>query len=159
MTAFTAGTYFAKPSEVNKKWYIVDAQDLVLGRLSSEVAKILRGKHKPQFTAHIDCGDNVIIINAEKVHLTGKKLTDKIFFWHSGHPGGIKETRARDIINGKTPEKLIQHSVHGMFKHHSPLAYKILSKLYIYKGAEHPHQAQSPIIVDIASRNRKNIVS
>jgi large subunit ribosomal protein L13 len=156
MTAFTAGTYFAKPSEVNKKWYIVDAQDLVLGRLSSEVAKILRGKHKPQFTAHIDCGDNVIIINAEKVHLTGKKLTDKIFFWHSGHPGGIKDRTIKQIMVGGYPERVLEKAIERMMPKESPLARKQLKCLHVYASNTHPHEAQQPITLNIADKNPKN---
>jgi large subunit ribosomal protein L13 len=148
-------TYSAKPSEVEKKWHLIDAKDLVLGRLSTIVAKILRGKHKPMFTKHIDCGDNVVIINADKVHLTGKKISDKNYFWHTGHPGGIKSRTAGQIMKGEFPERVLQKSIERMIAR-TPLGRDQLRKLYIYKGDQHPHQAQKPEILDIAKMNPKN---
>jgi large subunit ribosomal protein L13 len=148
-------TYSAKTAEVQKKWLIVDATDLVLGRLSTIVAKILRGKHKPMFTPHIDCGDNVIIINAEKVYLTGKKLAEKQYYWHTGYPGGIKSRTAEKIMEGKFPERILQSAIERMIGR-TPLGRDQLRKLHIYKGSEHPHQAQKPETLDIASLNPKN---
>jgi large subunit ribosomal protein L13 len=149
------GTYSAKPAEVTKKWYIIDAENLVVGRLSSIVAKILRGKHKPMFTKHIDCGDNVIIINAEKVHLTGNKMANKNYYWHTGHPGGIKSRTAKQLIEGKFPERVLQNSIERMIAR-TPLGRDQIRKLHIYKGNEHPHQAQKPEVLDVASMNSKN---
>jgi large subunit ribosomal protein L13 len=148
-------TYSAKNTDVQKKWLIIDATDLVLGRLSTIVAKILRGKHKPIFTPHIDCGDNVIIINAEKIHLTGKKLAEKTYFWHTGYPGGIKSRTAAKIMEGKFPERILQSSIERMIGR-TPLGRDQLRKLHIYQGDSHPHQAQKPEILDIASLNPKN---
>lgn len=149
------GTYSAKPSEVQKKWWIIDAENLVLGRVSSIIAKILRGKHKPMFTTHIDCGDNVIVINAEKIHLTGKKLADKNYYWHTGHPGGIKHRTADQVMKGKFPERILQSSIERMIAR-TPLGRDQLRKLHIYCGANHPHQGQKPEVLDIASMNPKN---
>ncbi len=149
------GTYSAKPADVEKKWWIIDAENLVLGRLSSIVAKILRGKHKPIFTPHIDCGDNVIIINADKIHLTGKKLAEKIYYWHTGYPGGIKHRTADQVMKGNFPERVLQSSIERMISR-TPLGRDQLRKLYIYKGAEHPHQGQKPVVYDVASLNPKN---
>lgn len=148
-------TYSAKSSEVEKKWFIVDAEGLVLGRMSAEIATILRGKHKPTYTPHIDCGDNVIVINAEKVAFTGKKLTNKIFYWHTGYPGGIKERTMAQILDGKTPEKIVQNAIRRMLPS-GVLARDQLRNLKVYAGSEHPHEAQKPEVLDIASRNRKN---
>ena len=149
------GTYSAKPSEVQRKWLVIDAKDLVLGRLATIVAKILRGKHKPIFTPHIDCGDNVIIINAEKVALTGKKYAEKKYYWHTGYPGGIKERNARQIIEGNHPERVLKSAIERMITR-SPLGRDQLRKLYIYKGTEHPHAAQKPEVFDVAKLNPKN---
>lgn len=148
-------TYSAKPSEVQKKWYLIDAKDLVLGRLATIVAKILRGKHKPMFTKHIDCGDNVIIVNADKIHLTGKKITDKNYYWHTGHPGGIKHRTAGQLIKGEFPERVLQKAIERMIAR-TPLGRDQLRKLYIYKGENHPHQGQNPEIMDISKLNPKN---
>lgn len=149
------GTYSAKPSEITRKWFVIDAENLVLGRLSSIVAKILRGKHKPVFTPHIDCGDNVIIINAEKVHLTGKKFAKKDYYWHTGYPGGIKHRTAGQVIQGNFPERILKSSIERMISR-TPLGRDQLRKLYIYKGSEHPHQGQNPEVFDVASLNPKN---
>jgi large subunit ribosomal protein L13 len=148
-------TLSIKPSEVKKKWILIDAQDLVLGRLASLVANRLRGKHKASYTPHVDCGDNVVIINAEKVHLTGDKLTQKKFFWHTGYAGGIKERTIGQIIKGKHPERVVQKAVERMVPR-GPLGRRIMGNLKVYAGAEHPHAAQNPEILDVASLNRKN---
>ncbi|MBX3458111.1 MAG: 50S ribosomal protein L13 [Candidatus Paracaedibacteraceae bacterium] len=151
-------TLSIKPSEVKKKWILIDAQDLVLGRLASLVANRLRGKHKASYTPHVDCGDNVIIINAEKVHLTGDKLAQKKFFWHTGYAGGIKERTIGQIITGKHPERVIQKAVERMVPR-GPLGRQIMSNLRVYAGSEHPHAAQNPEVLDIAAMNRKNVRS
>ena len=148
-------TYVAKPSEITRKWWLIDAENLVVGRLSAIVANIIRGKHKASFTPNIDCGDCVVIVNAEKVKFTGKKYANKKYYWHTGHPGGIKERTAREIIEGKFPERIIENSVSRMISR-GPLQRDIMTKLYIYKGPEHKHQAQNPQKLDIASFNRKN---
>lgn len=148
-------TYSASPSDVNKKWYVIDATDLVLGRLASEIAMILRGKRKPMYTPNIDCGDNVIVINAEKIHLTGKKVTDKQYFWHTGYPGGIKERTPKDVFAGKFPERIIETAVQRMITR-SPLGRAQMRKLYIYSGSNHPHQGQQPEVFDFGKINRKN---
>lgn len=148
-------TLSIKPSEVKKKWILIDAQDLILGRLASLVANRLRGKHKASYTPHVDCGDNVIIINAEKVHLTGDKLAQKKFFWHTGYAGGIKERTIGQIITGKHPERVIQKAVERMVPR-GPLGRQIMSNLRVYAGSEHPHAAQNPEVLDIAAMNRKN---
>jgi large subunit ribosomal protein L13 len=148
-------TLSIKPSEVKKKWILIDAQDLVLGRLASLVANRLRGKHKASYTPHVDCGDNIIIINAEKVHLTGDKLAQKKFFWHTGYAGGIKERTIGQIITGKHPERVIQKAVERMVPR-GPLGRQIMGNLRVYAGSEHPHAAQNPEVLDIAAMNRKN---
>lgn len=148
-------TYSAKPAEVEKKWLLVDAEGVVLGRLASIVAMRLRGKHKPTFTPHVDCGDNVIVVNAEKVKLTGKKLADKIYYRHTGHPGGIKEVRAGEILEGKHPERVIAKAVERMISR-NPLGRKQMKNLRVYAGAEHPHDGQSPEVLDVAAMNPKN---
>jgi large subunit ribosomal protein L13 len=149
-------TYSAKPSEVNKKWLLIDAEGVVLGRLASEVAKILRGKHKPTFTPHIDTGDNVVIINAEKVKLTGKKLTDKIYYRHTGHPGGVKSATPEFIFNSAHPTRVFKKAVERMLPKESPLARDQFAKLHVYAGTEHPHAGQKPEVYDFASKNPKN---
>ena len=148
-------TYSAKPADITRKWFIIDAENLVLGRASVIIADILRGKHKAIFTPHMDCGDNVIVINAEKISLTGKKLKNKIHYWHTGYPGGIKQRTASQIIEGKFPERLLRLSIERMISR-NPLGRKVLKKLHIFKGSEHPHQAQKPEVLDIAAMNRKN---
>ena len=131
------------PKDVNKKWLLIDAEDVVLGRLASNVSKILRGKHKANYTPHVDCGDNVIIINAEKVKLTGNKLSDKKYFWHTGYPGGIKETTAKKIIEGKNPDKIIRLAVQRMIPK-GPLGRQQISNMKVYCGESHPHDSQAP---------------
>ena len=148
-------TYSAKPSQVEKNWYVIDADGLVLGRLASQIALRLRGKHKPMFTPHIDCGDNIIVINAEKVALTGNKRTDKVYHWHTGYPGGIKSRTADKALDGKHPERVVIKAVERMITR-SSLGRQQMRKLHVYAGGEHPHQAQSPEVLDIAAMNSKN---
>lgn len=138
-------SYIAKPAEVERKWYVIDAEGQTLGRLSTQVATILRGKHKPTYTPHVDTGDHVIIINAEKVVLTGKKLDQKKFRWHTGYLGGLKERSYRDMMQ-KQPEKVLMHSVKGMLPKNS-LGRQMLKKLRVYAGPEHGHQAQMPEVL------------
>lgn len=148
-------TYVAKPSDIEHKWWVIDGEDLVVGRLSSIVANLLRGKHKPSFTPNFDCGDHVVIINAEKVKFTGKKLTDKKYYWHTGHPGGIKERTAKQILQGKFPDRIIRSAVERMISK-GPLQRDIMTKLHIYSGPDHKHQGQQPETLDIGAKNRKN---
>jgi large subunit ribosomal protein L13 len=148
-------TYTAKPSEIEKKWVLIDAEGLVLGRLASIVAKILRGKHKPTFTPHMDCGDNVIIINAEKVKLTGNKRNQKTYYWHTGYPGGIKSRTADKLLDGAHPERVITKAIQRMITR-NPLGRQQMSNLRVYAGTEHPHEAQQPETLDVAAMNPKN---
>lgn len=148
-------TYVMKPAEVEKKWVLIDADGVVLGRLAAEIAKILRGKHRASFTPHVDCGDNVIVINAEKVKLTGNKLQDKKFYWHTNHPGGIKERAVGQILGGKYPERVLTKAVERMVPR-GPLGRRQMKNLRVYAGAMHPHEAQQPAVLDIAKRNAKN---
>ncbi len=148
-------TYNA-PADVENKWIVIDATNVVVGRLASYVAKRLRGKHRADFTPHIDTGDHVIVINAEKARFTGNKLRDKTYFRHTGYPGGIKETTAGKILSGRFPERAIELAVKRMMPGESPLAKQQYSKLRVYTGAEHPHEAQKPETVDYASMNTKN---
>lgn len=151
-------TYSMKASEINKKWLIIDATNLVLGRLAAEAAMILSGKRKAAYTPSQDCGDNIIIINADKIHLTGNKhaLKDgKIYYRHTGYFGGIKETTAGKILAGKHPQRVIEKAVERMLGE-GPMGRQRLSNLYVYAGDSHPHQAQKPILFDFASMNRKN---
>ncbi len=140
-------TFMAKPHEVERKWYVVDASGKTLGRLASEVAKILRGKHKPIYTPHVDTGDHVIIINAEKVHLTGKKLDQKVYRRHSGYPGGLKEIKYRELMQTK-PEFVVYEAVRGMLPHNR-LGRKMIKKLRVYAGPNHNHEAQKPEVLEI----------
>ena len=148
-------TYSAKPSEIEKKWWIIDAEGLVLGRLATIVAMYLRGKHKPTFTPHMDCGDNIIIVNAEKVRLTGSKRTAKTYYWHTGYPGGIKSRTADKILDGNHPERVIQKAVQRMITR-GPLGRVQMGNLKVYGGSEHPHEAQQPETLDVAAMNAKN---
>ena len=148
-------TYTAKPADIDKKWIIIDAEGVVLGRLASIIAMRLRGKHKATFTPHMDMGDNVIVINADLVQMTGKKRDDKIYYHHTGHPGGIKQRSARDILEGKFPERVLTKAVQRMLPG-GPLSRRQMTNLRIYAGAEHPHEAQSPEILDVKSMNSKN---
>jgi len=151
-------TYVAKPGDINNEWYVIDAEGLVLGRLASLVANRLRGKHKPTYTPFMDCGDHIIVVNADKIELTGRKRTDKTYYRHTGYPGGIKQTTPEKILNGKFPERVLELAVKRMVPS-GPLGRQVLRKLHIYKGGEHPHQAQSPQPLDIAAMNRKNSIS
>ena len=136
-------TYSAKPSEVEKTWWVIDAEGAALGRLATTVAKLLRGKHKPIFTPHIDTGDHVIIVNAEKVRLTGKKREQKVYHRHTGHPGGVKSPTAEFILSGPHPERVIEKAVSAMLTK-SKLRERMMTRLKVYKGSEHPHGAQQP---------------
>lgn len=149
-------TYSAKPSEVNKKWLVIDADGVVLGRLASQVAKLLRGKHKTVFTPHIDTGDHIVIINAEKVKLTGKKRQDKVYHRHTGYPGGIKSVTPEFIFSGNYPQRVIEKAVERMMPKESPLARAQLTKLHVYAGVAHPHEAQKPESYNFAAKNPKN---
>ncbi|MGE0023808.1 MAG: 50S ribosomal protein L13 [Hyphomicrobium sp.] len=148
-------TFVAKPGEVDKKWVLIDAEGLVVGRLAALIATRLKGKHKPIYTPHVDCGDNVIVVNAEKVVLTGNKREDKEYFRHTGYPGGIKTTTPKRILDGRFPERVIELAVERMLRR-GPLQRRLMRNLKIYKGAEHPHAAQTPVALDIAKLNRKN---
>ena len=148
-------TYSAKPGDIEREWFVIDAEGLVLGRLASIVANRLRGKHKAMYTPHMDCGDHIVIVNAEKVALTGRKLTDKTYFRHTGYPGGIKESTAGKMLSGKRPEQVIELAVRRMIPR-GPLGNQVMRKLHVYAGAEHVQQAQSPKALDIASMNSKN---
>lgn len=145
-----------KPLEVENKWIVIDAEGVVVGRLASYIAKRLRGKHRADYTPHVDCGDHVVVINAEKAVFTGNKLKDKVYYRHTGHPGGIKSTTAGKVLDGRFPERAIMLAVKRMLPKESTLARKQFSKLRVYAGAEHPHEAQSPEVVDYASMNPKN---
>jgi large subunit ribosomal protein L13 len=148
-------TFSAKPAEIEKKWVMIDAKGLVVGRLATIVARRLRGKHLPIFTPHVDCGDNVIIINAEKVVFTGKKREKKIYHRHTGHIGGIKERTAKSIFEGKFPQRILEKAVERMLPH-GPLGRRQLGNLRVYAGPDHPHAAQNPEPLDIAAMSRKN---
>jgi len=141
-------TFVAKPADIEREWYVVDATDLTLGRLATQIASVLRGKHKPQYTPHEDVGDFVVVINAEKIHVTGRKLDQKMYYRHSGYPGGIKSISLRRQLE-KHPERVIEHAVKGMLPR-GPLGRRQFKKLKVYAGAEHPHQAQSPKPMPIA---------
>jgi large subunit ribosomal protein L13 len=149
-------TYSAKPVEVTKNWLLIDAEGLVLGRLASIIAMRLRGKHKPMYTAHIDCGDNVVVINAEKVALTGKKAKFDVFYWHTGFPGGIKQRTKGQILEGKHPEDVLINAVRRMMPKDSPLARDQMTNLRVFAGAKHDHEAQKPEVIDVAAMNPKN---
>ena len=148
-------TFVAKPAEIQKKWVMIDAQGLVVGRLASLVALRLRGKHLPIFTPHVDCGDNVIVVNAAKVVLTGRKRENKVYHHHTGYIGGIKERTARSILEGKFPQRGVEKAVERMLPH-GPLGRRQFGNLRVYPGPDHPHAAQTPEKIDIAAMNRKN---
>jgi large subunit ribosomal protein L13 len=145
-----------KPADVEKKWIVIDAENAVVGRLATFIAMRLRGKHLATYTPHVDCGDNVIVINADKVKFTGRKLDQKIYYWHTGHPGGIKERTAGKVLGGRFPERVLEKAVERMLPKESPLARRQMTHLRIYTSAEHPHAAQNPEVVDFAGRNPKN---
>ena len=148
-------TFSARPADINKKWLLIDGKGLVVGRLAAFIALRLRGKHKASFTPHMDCGDNVIVVNAEKVVFTGRKYSNKVYYRHTGFPGGIKETTPRRLLEGKHPERVVLKAVERMLPR-GPLGKKQLGNLKVYAGPDHPHAAQSPISVDLAALNRKN---
>jgi large subunit ribosomal protein L13 len=150
------GTFVAKPAEIEKKWVVIDAKGLVVGRLASIIAMRLRGKHLPIYTPHVDCGDNVIVINADKVVFTGRKWDQKIYYHHTGFPGGIKERGAKFIRDGRFPERIVEKAVERMVPR-GPLGRRQMSNLRVYAGETHPHEAQNPTSVDVASMNRKNV--
>ena len=149
-------TYSAKPAEVKNDWVLIDADGVVLGRLAALIATRLRGKHKPGYTPHVDCGDNVIVVNAEKVKLTGRKRENEVFYWHTGHPGGIKGRTFAERLDGRFPERVLLKAVERMLPKESPLARRQLGHLKVYKGSEHPHEAQTPATLDVAALNPKN---
>lgn len=149
-------TYSAKPSEIEKKWVLIDADGLVVGRVATIIANRLRGKHKPTYTPHMDDGDNIIVINADKVVFTGNKVKDKVYYRHTGHPGGIKERRPFEILGSKFPERVLMKAVERMVPR-GPLGRKQMTNLRIYGGATHPHEAQNPQKLDIQAMNSKNV--
>lgn len=148
-------TYTAKPSDIEKKWVLIDAEGLVVGRLAAIIANRLRGKHKPTFTPNMDCGDNIVVINAEKLVFTGKKRDNKTYYWHTGHPGGIKERKAHQILDGRFPERVLQKAVERMMPG-GPLSRKQLKNLRIFVGDAHDHDAQNPEKLDVAALSDKN---
>jgi large subunit ribosomal protein L13 len=148
-------TYSAKHADIEKKWVVIDAEGVVLGRLATIIATRLRGKHKPTYTPHMDDGDNVIVINADKVRLTGKKAQDDIFYWHTGYPGGIKSRSKGEILTGRFPERVVEKAVERMIPS-GALGHIQMKNLYVYAGAEHKHEAQKPEVLDVASMNPKN---
>ena len=149
-------TYVAKPGEVEKKWVLIDAEGLVVGRLAALIATRLKGKHKPSYTPHVDMGDHVVVVNAEKVVFTGRKHEDKKYYWHTGHPGGIKTRTPRQIIEGKHPGRVVTKAVERMLVR-GPQHRKLMTHLRVYAGPEHPHVAQNPEKLDVAKMNRKNV--
>ncbi|MFI4995071.1 MAG: 50S ribosomal protein L13 [Hyphomicrobiales bacterium] len=155
MAELTHATVSVKSTEVEKKWFLIDASGLVVGRLASLVAMRLRGKHKASYTPHVDCGDNVIVVNAEKIVLTGRKRDQKVYYHHTGYPGGIKERTAKSILEGRFPDRVVEKAVERMLPR-GPLARRQLGNLRVYKGGEHPHEAQQPVSLDIGAMNRKN---
>jgi len=148
-----------KPADVEKKWIVIDAENAVVGRLATFIANRLRGKHRADYTPHVDCGDFVVVVNADKVKFTGKKLEDKIYYWHTGHPGGVKQRTAGAILNGRFPERVLEKAVERMLPKESPLARKQLTHLRIYNAPEHPHAAQNPETIAFADLNAKNVRS
>jgi large subunit ribosomal protein L13 len=148
-------TFSATPADIEKKWVLIDAQGLVVGRLATIIAMRLRGKHKPSFTPHMDDGDNVIVINADKVALTGRKRDQKMYYHHTGYIGGIKERSARFILEGRFPERILEKAVERMLPR-GPLGRKQLGNLRVYAGSEHKHEAQNPTVLDVAAMNSKN---
>ncbi|TIX49120.1 50S ribosomal protein L13 [Alteraurantiacibacter aquimixticola] len=155
MKALSKQTRSIKPAEVEKKWHIIDAEGLIVGRLATIVANILRGKHKPSFTPHVDCGDHVVIINADKVKFTGNKLGQKTYYKHTGHPGGIKGITAGKVLESRFPERVLEKAVERMIPR-GPLGRQQMRALHLYNGTEHPHDGQKPEVLDVASMNRKN---
>ena len=148
-------TYSARPAEIERRWYVIDAEDIVLGRLASAVAVRLRGKHKPTWTPHIDCGDHIVVVNAAKVKLTGAKREKKAHYWHTGYPGGIRSRTWGALLDGPHPERVVERAVERMVPR-GPLGRAQMRKLRVYAGPEHPHEAQRPEAIDFASLNPKN---
>ena len=148
-------TYSPKPGDVQREWHVIDATDVRMGRLAVQVANLLRGKHKPTFTPHMDMGDNVIIINADKVQMTGNKREDKKYYWHTGHPGGIKHRTARQILESAHPERVVLKAVERMISRNK-LGKQQMTHLRVYAGTDHPHEAQQPEVLDVKVLNPKN---
>ena len=155
MKALSKVTRSIKPAEVEKKWHLIDAEGLVVGRLAAIVANILRGKHKPSFTPHVDCGDHVVIVNVEKVRVTGNKRGEKTYYKHTGYAGGIKEVTADKVLDGRFPERVLEKAVERMIPR-GPLGRQQMKALHLYAGTEHPHAGNQPEVLDVASMNRKN---
>ena len=155
----TKTTASLKPADVEKKWIVIDAKDAVVGRLATFIAMRLRGKHRPDYTPHVDCGDYVVVVNADQVKFTGRKLDQKIYYHHTGHPGGIKERKAGAILNGRFPERILEKAVERMLPKESPLARAQMTHLRIYCRPDHPHEAQAPEVIDFAGKNAKNVRS
>src|SRR5882724_2625436 len=149
-------TYVAKPGEIEKKWVLIDAEGLVVGRLAVLIAVRRRGKHKPAYTPHVDMGDNVIVINAQKAVFTGRKTDDKLYQWHTGYPGGLKQRTPRQILEGKFPERIVEKAVERMLKR-GPLQRQLMRNLKVYAADKHPHEAQKPEPLDVKVLNRKNV--
>lgn len=148
-------TSFARASDVQRKWILIDAEGVVLGRMAVIIANILRGKNKSYFSPHVDCGDHVVVINADKIHLTGNKMDDKIHYWHTGYVGGIKKRSMRELLNEPLNDKVVHNAVRRMISK-GPLRSDMMAKLKVYKGSEHPHAAQKPEVLDLAALNDKN---
>jgi large subunit ribosomal protein L13 len=157
MKALSKVTRSIKPTEVEKNWHLIDAEGLVVGRVASIIANILRGKHKPSYTPHVDCGDHVIVINADKVALTGNKRAQKTYYKHTGYAGGIKGVTAEKVLEGRFPERVLEKAVERMVPR-GPLGRQQMKALHLYNGTEHPHDGQKPEVLDVASMNRKNKV-
>ncbi|NQV48842.1 MAG: 50S ribosomal protein L13 [Rhodospirillaceae bacterium] len=148
-------TFSATPSDIKRKWFIIDAENIVLGRLAVVISTHLRGKHKPMYTPHMDCGDNIVVINADKVQLTGKKRSDKVYYWHTGYPGGIKSRTAGQVLEGAHPERVVIKAVERMISR-NPLGRQQMKKLHVYAGSVHKHEAQQPEVLDVGAMNPKN---
>ena len=155
MKALSKQTRSIKPAEVEKKWHLIDADGLVVGRVAVIIANLLRGKHKPSFTPHVDCGDHVIVINADKVKFTGKKLSDKRYYKHTGYAGGIKEISPAKVLEGRFPERVLEKAVERMVPR-GPLGRRQMKNLRVYAGSNHPHEAQQPVALDVAAMSSKN---
>ena len=149
-------TFSAKPADINKKWVLIDAENMVVGRLAAVIATRLRGKHLPSYTPHMDCGDNVVVINADKVVFTGNKRSNKTYYRHTGYPGGIKETTPEKVLEGKFPQRVLELAVKRMLPR-GPLGRQQLSNMRVYAGTKHPHEAQAPETLDVAAMNAKNL--
>src|SRR5690242_9811597 len=157
MKALMKTTKSAKPAEVEKKWHLIDADGLIVGRVATIIANILRGKHKPSYTPHVDCGDHVVVINADKIRFTGRKLAQKIYYKHTGYAGGLKEVTAAKVLEGRFPERVLEKAIERMIPR-GPLGRDQMRALHLYNGTEHPHAGQNPEVLDVASMNRKNKV-